>query len=944
MSLPDIRLALRALEDESIDRADLLRVITVLESWQRGELRGSCAELLVREFRVDPAKVRRWETEIAGQPVQRIGKYLLKRRIGQGGMGMVFEAEHPNFERSVALKILLPGRRSPAAMQRFLREVKSSGEFNHPHIVHAYDAGIDGDIPFLVLEYVDGENLFQQLLRNGPATVADTIRNLAQATSALWCLEARGWTHGDVKPSNFVITRGGHLKLIDLGLCRPPGKPRDIELIHGSPPYIAPEQLGTGESLDIRADLFALGATFYHLLTGRPPFAARTVADLRRSHQEQSVPPIRSLRPELPAALAEIIDSLVTLDRERRPKNCEELVRAIERLPGAPQVLPPTAARSQFGAATESVARVQRGRWSSWMVVSVGLAVFLLALSVRLLFWDAEASDDSGAIVANTTSDGTEAPTPASPTEVRNITAESAAWDALWQQHPNRPYPEIFNWLATQADELRVRAWRDLARQALRDEAEPIYTRVETELGALREARRFAEALTLVETIPERLRVAEWDLKYSEWRIAIISQRGVRVDALAAAVGSALGRDDLYAARHCYLALLEEPPADHAWYRNELDARVPNRPWLEQLEPAAFAARAALAQRRTEVRNSLARAELPAADWSRHDGDPFTEMGLEILALHPALLQRGGPVSERLLALGLFTSCDASTLVLVADLLAASDERCDLARESRAARVLEIARNACAAWDVSAAERAWQELSSAELSASAAARVAAARVDSDRQQLQEGALVRGGIFVAQVSGEWREPPSFEYVAMAPRFFEEWRARADRWRVTSNALALRSGAVEEPLAALLPFDGDLRLEFDWTPPVGNWMWGFEYGPCAVGILKRQAGELRVAIGNPTDVKAELAEERGVVLAISEATARESVRIVIIVTADSIALEFGPARHRSLYRSADLAGWPTLYLPGDATLTRISLTGHVDGEWLQERARLIEQRSQ
>ncbi|MFQ5654379.1 MAG: protein kinase, partial [Planctomycetota bacterium] len=280
MDLTDIVLALRAVDEGDLDRGDLSQLLSTLESWERGGLRASCAELLTREFRIDAQRVRRWESEIAGRPSRRVGKYLLRRRVGQGGMGVVFEAEHPNLSRPVALKILSPSQgRDPAAIQRFLREVKSAGRFNHPHIVHAYDAGIDGDVPYLVMEFVDGENLFQVLVRGGPIPFSSAIMWMRQATLALSVLEGKRWVHGDGKPSNWILAPGGILKLADLGLCGPPGKPRRDTHVRGTPPYIAPEQRRGRDPIDTRADLYSLGATFYHLLTGRPPHEARTVAE-----------------------------------------------------------------------------------------------------------------------------------------------------------------------------------------------------------------------------------------------------------------------------------------------------------------------------------------------------------------------------------------------------------------------------------------------------------------------------------------------------------------------------------------------------------------------------------------------------------------------------------------------------------------------------------------
>ena len=201
-----------------------------------------------------------------------IGQYEILEKIGQGGMGTVYRAVHPHLKREVALKVIRDSRLDdPAARERFVQEMQALGRLAHPNIVHATDAGIDGDIPFIVTELLDGEDLGTWIAERGKMPVKRAVGCIRQAATGLAYAHKAGYVHRDIKPSNLFLLRDGTVKILDLGIARPMGDDRGQTVtghVVGSPDFMAPEQF-RGGAADARSDIYSLGQTFLYIMTGK---------------------------------------------------------------------------------------------------------------------------------------------------------------------------------------------------------------------------------------------------------------------------------------------------------------------------------------------------------------------------------------------------------------------------------------------------------------------------------------------------------------------------------------------------------------------------------------------------------------------------------------------------------------------------------------------------
>jgi serine/threonine protein kinase len=253
-------------------------------------------------------------------------------------MGIVYRARHIRLGKIVALKVLSADCvRSAADGARFQREQEAIGKLDHPHLVRALDADEAEGMPFLVMELCDGSDLSRLLKHYGRLPVADACELSRQAALGLQHAHEHGLVHRDVKPSNVMLTRAGMVKVLDLGLALLRGGPTDEKLtqtggIMGTYDYMAPEQASDSHNVDIRADVYSLGCTLYCLLTGRPPFAhSRRVLEKMRAHAEAPVPPVHQLRPEVPEALARVVQRMLAKQADQRFATPGEV--AIELLP-----------------------------------------------------------------------------------------------------------------------------------------------------------------------------------------------------------------------------------------------------------------------------------------------------------------------------------------------------------------------------------------------------------------------------------------------------------------------------------------------------------------------------------------------------------------------------------------------------------------------------------
>jgi serine/threonine-protein kinase len=250
-----------------------------------------------------------------------LGSYVLEEPIGEGGMGLIYRARNWKLGTPAAVKVIRQERaREPAAVERFLREVRALGAIRHPNVVHALDADIDDNRLYCAMEYVPGTDLGQLLADRGALPIETACRYGAQLAEALRHISVLGLVHRDVKPGNVLVTEdGGTVKLSDLGLARfDGGDPSDgagdltrVGMMIGTPDYVAPEQIRDSRAADIRSDLYSLGCTLYHMLAGRPPFSGLDTLTKLHHHQTVEPIPIESLRPDVPASVARVVRTLI---------------------------------------------------------------------------------------------------------------------------------------------------------------------------------------------------------------------------------------------------------------------------------------------------------------------------------------------------------------------------------------------------------------------------------------------------------------------------------------------------------------------------------------------------------------------------------------------------------------------------------------------------------
>jgi serine/threonine-protein kinase len=249
---------------------------------------------------------------------RQLGQYRLTERLGVGGMGEVYLAEHVLLCRPCALKLIRPERAGdPANLSRFQREVRTTAALTHPNTVQIFDYGRADDGSFYyAMEYLPGLNLEELVKRHGPLTPARAVHFLRQVCGALREAHAAGLIHRDIKPSNVIACERGGVhdvaKLLDFGMVREVSRAGDEGItVEGTvactPAYASPEQASGGEGVDARSDIYSLGALGYFLLTGQPPFAGRSTLKTLAAHLYESPEPVIRHRSDVPAELEDIV-------------------------------------------------------------------------------------------------------------------------------------------------------------------------------------------------------------------------------------------------------------------------------------------------------------------------------------------------------------------------------------------------------------------------------------------------------------------------------------------------------------------------------------------------------------------------------------------------------------------------------------------------------------
>ena len=261
-------------------------------------------------------------------------RYTVERELGAGGMATVYLAHDARHKRSVAVKVLRPELTATLGTDRFLREIETAARLQHPHIVALYDSGEADGLLFYVMPYVDGRSLRQRIVHDGQLPIPDALRILRDVVDALTEAHAQGLVHRDIKPEN-VLLRGRHALVADFGVAKALSQAKTDELTSvgvalGTPAYMAPEQAVADPNIDHRADIYAVGAMAYEMLTGRSPFAGLAPHQMLAAHVTEPVVPVTDHRPAIPPALAELVMACLEKNPADRPQSAAEMLAAVE--------------------------------------------------------------------------------------------------------------------------------------------------------------------------------------------------------------------------------------------------------------------------------------------------------------------------------------------------------------------------------------------------------------------------------------------------------------------------------------------------------------------------------------------------------------------------------------------------------------------------------------
>jgi serine/threonine-protein kinase len=264
--------------------------------------------------------------------------FQIIEKVGRGCMGVVYKARQTSVDRIVAVKILLPSlAKNPSYVQRFVREAKMAAALSHPNLVSVIDAGASNGLYYFVMEYVEGKSVGERLHEIGKFSEKEALGVALDVASALQHASEKGLIHRDVKPDNIMMHRD-RVKLADMGLARPTTDERwamaEAGLAVGTPYYISPEQARGEVQIDIRTDLYSLGATLYHMVTGRPPFEGETSAEVTRQHADNSLfaPPPDHLNDKLSSGFGVVVETLLAKDRRTRYQQPKDLIHDLKNL------------------------------------------------------------------------------------------------------------------------------------------------------------------------------------------------------------------------------------------------------------------------------------------------------------------------------------------------------------------------------------------------------------------------------------------------------------------------------------------------------------------------------------------------------------------------------------------------------------------------------------
>jgi serine/threonine protein kinase len=324
----------------------------------------------------------------------RLGSFIIRKVIGQGGMGVVFLADDPRLDRSVALKVIRPnGSDDQTSKKRFLAEARSAAKIKSDHVVTIFEIGEANGTVFVAMELLTGVSLADSLSSNAGLPAAEILRIAREIAAGLHSAHEKGLIHRDIKPDNIWLeSPNSRVKILDFGLARP--IEREVQftnagMVVGTPSYMPPEQ-ASGHRVDARGDLFSLGCVLYRLCTGRLPFQGDSVLAVLNALATTVPPRIRTLNPGIPAPLDDLVARLLAKDPSARPQTAREVVEEIRRIEAAPVV--PAAGPKSVPAIPpppvepDSIRRRRKGSFGGMIALSLLFLIGVSAIAYRFVF------------------------------------------------------------------------------------------------------------------------------------------------------------------------------------------------------------------------------------------------------------------------------------------------------------------------------------------------------------------------------------------------------------------------------------------------------------------------------------------------------------------------------------------------------------------------------
>ena len=458
----------------------------------------------------------------------RIGGFELMEEIGRGGMGTVYKARQISMDRMVALKVLPPHlAKNKAYIERFFKEARAVARLSHINIIQGYDVGEASGYYFFAMEFIDGESVAARLIRDGRVSEAESLNVVEQICRALAHAQSvAGIIHRDIKPDNIMITKSGMAKLADLGLAKSAGEGAAGDIAAGTPHYVSPEQARGQADVDTRSDIYSLGATLFHMVTGQPPFDGPTPEAIINLHATQEVPAPRGINAALSTNVCKLIATMMAKSPDDRYQSPDELLQDISLVK---EGIPPQKGLKLGGTSTGASRAAARHRSSALPVTAVLISLVIIA----------------GAAFAILNQPGSAPPVVDSPRDRFAKEAGRAYEDAAAAEKENPwKYAEIIQKFAmvggkyadTPSGRQALQKVETLTRERIRN-AESTFAKVKKEADELAAKEQYAKAVAAWnDNYPKRLVFDDWDGKVKAEVARINSKARSRLTELEARV------------------------------------------------------------------------------------------------------------------------------------------------------------------------------------------------------------------------------------------------------------------------------------------------------------------------------------------------------------------------------------------------------------------------